>query len=127
MLSGPNGSHLSCFQIAVQSRCFISLWRLRENESIFSSPWSRSAAWRNGLCGSTSSQNWTEPSAHLSISLFRSLWLSDHSFAVISPFSLDARTEAILEAAVGFHQWRSRISKRERERGQERQKRLEIK
>lgn len=40
-----------------------------------------------------------------------SLWLSDHSFAVICSFSPDAKTEAILEATVGFHQWQRRISK----------------
>lgn len=52
---------------------------------------------RNGLCGSMSSQCWTEPSAQLAIFLL-SLWLSDHSFAVISPFSPNAKTGAILEA-----------------------------
>lgn len=40
-----------------------------EQMKAFFFPWSRSAAWRNGLCGTTSSQNWTECSAHLSISL----------------------------------------------------------
>lgn len=43
---------------------------VRRRMKAFFFPCSRSAAWRNGLCGSMSSQNWTEPSAHLSISLF---------------------------------------------------------
>lgn len=38
MLSGPDGSHLSLFQIAAYSSCLISLWCLRANESIFLPP-----------------------------------------------------------------------------------------
>lgn len=85
-------------------------------------PLSRSAARRNGLCGSVVSEldRTICPSLHLPL---LSLWLSDHSFAVISPFCSDAKTEAIFEAAVGFHQRRSWMSKKLKwkRKGQERQ------
>lgn len=71
---------------------------------VFDSKWKHffsSARTEKVGCGSASSQNWTEPSAHLPP---LSLWLSDHLFAVICPFSCDAEKEAILEAPTEFHQ-----------------------
>lgn len=94
VLSGHDGSRPSLLQIAVYSRCFVWLWCLTANESIF-------LHLEQVGCGSTSSQNWTEHSAHLPL---LSLWLSDHLFAVICPFSHDAETEAISEAPTEFHQ-----------------------
>lgn len=73
------------------------LWCLTANESIFFS----STRTEDVGCGSASSQNWTEPSANLPP---LSLWLSDHLFAVICPFSRDAEKKAILEAPTEFHQ-----------------------
>lgn len=73
------------------------LWCLTANESIFF-PSTRT---EEVGCGSASSQNWTEPFAHLPP---LSLWLSDHLFAVICPFSRDAEKKAILEAPTEFHQ-----------------------
>lgn len=81
MLSGLHGSHLPLLQIAVYSCCFVRLW------------WKHFSSARTEKvgCGSTSSQNWTEPSAHLPP---RSLWLSDHLFAVICPLSHDAKKKS---------------------------------
>lgn len=81
MLSGLRGSHLPLLQIVVYSCCFVRLW------------WKHFSSARTEKvgCGSTSSQNWTEPSAHLPP---RSLWLSDHLFAVICPLSHDAKKKS---------------------------------
>lgn len=128
MLSTPSGPQRSGFQIAAQSCCFISLWHLKGNESIFF-PFSEAGRQpgRKSLCGSLSSQNWTEPSAHLLPLPLWALWLSDLSFVEMSLFSSDVKTGAILNAGIGFQPVKGKagIQRRGKEHGTS-VKRLEL-